>query len=112
MTDVSLACNKEGVFRSCKACGHSSFAKKGNDIVCAAESIILRTVVEMLEQTKEIVVDVDSSTRGFLEFRVERYTESSLERLKCIGDFIRLSFTSLSIEYPKNVHFEEKLIED
>lgn len=109
MTDILLVCGKDGRFKSCRACGHASFAKKGTDIVCAAETIVLRTSVELLSQTEGVVLSLNDSVRGFLEFRVEefRFSARAEERLKCIGDFIRLSLQGLSAEYPENVHFQE-----
>lgn len=107
MTEVLLVCGKDGALKSLKAFGHASFAEKGKDIVCAAESIILGTSVEMLQNTKELVFNADTSTRGFLEFRVEKSAASAVERLKCIGDFIRFAFIKLSAEYPDNVRFQE-----
>ncbi|MGN0729580.1 ribosomal-processing cysteine protease Prp [Treponema sp.] len=102
-----MVCSSDGAIRSLRASGHASFAEKGMDIVCAAESIVLRTSVEMLENTKGLVFNADTSTRGFLEFRVEHVAAFAVERLKCIGDFIRFAFTELSAEYPENVRFQE-----
>lgn len=102
-----MVSSKNGALKSLRASGHASFAEKGKDIVCAAESIVLSTSVEMLENTKELVFNADTSTRGFFELRVEKSTVSAVERLKCIGDFIRFAFIKLSAEYPKNVRFQE-----
>ena len=65
-----MVCGNDGALKSLKAFGHASFAEKGKDIVCAAESIILGTSVELLQSTKGLVFNADTSTRGFLEFRV------------------------------------------
>ena len=92
-----MVCGKDGALKSLKAFGHASFAKKGKDIVCAAESIILSTSVEMLQNTKELVFNADTSTRGFLEFLVEKSAAAAVERLKCIGDFISFAFIAETI---------------
>lgn len=107
MTSVLLICGADGGFVSCKASGHASFAKAGSDIVCAAVSVVLRTVMEMLERTDGITLEADTSSRGFLEFRVASSSDSVLVRLQCVADFIRIAFSSLAREYPRNVVFHE-----
>ena len=108
MTKVLLVCRADGGFVSCRASGHASFAKKGSDIVCAAVSVVLRTVMELLEQTEGVVLRSDTSTRGLLDFRVASSDASAAGRLKCAADFIRIAFSSLAREYPSNVAFREQ----
>jgi len=107
MTDILLVCSKEGCFKSVKASGHAGFAKKGKDIVCAAETIVLRTAMEILEDTKGVVVNADVASRGNLAFSVEVSECSSKERLICTADFIRKAIKSLSEEYPEYVQLRE-----
>ena len=115
MTEVLLVCRANGAFRSCRASGHALFASRGNDIVCAAETIILRTAMDFLEHSCGILVTKDTASRGKLLFCAEvsetvpleqRFV--ALERLKSVADFIRIGIGSLSGEYPKNVRLLEK----
>lgn len=108
MTKVLLVCGADGGFVSCKASGHASFAKKGSDIVCAAVSVMLRTVMELLEQTAGVALEADTSSRGFIEFHVTSSSAQAAGRLKCAADFIRIAFSSLAREYPANVEFFEQ----
>ena len=108
MTSVLLVCGADGGFVSCKASGHASFAKKGGDIVCAAVSVVLRTVMELLEQTEGVVLEADTMSRGFLEFHVASSSAQAAVRLKCAADFIRIAFSSLARDYPSNVTFFEQ----
>ena len=114
MTKVLLVCNKEGAFKSCRAEGHASYAEKGKDIVCAAESFLLRTAIDVLEKTEGITLKLDKSLHGTLAFCVEEHVfldnrQAFLlqERLKCTADFIRMGFKSLSEEYPEKVQLRE-----
>lgn len=122
MTDVLLVTGSSGQFRSVSASGHAGFAAKGKDIVCAAETIILRTSLEILQSTPGLVLNTDMASRGNLAFSVE--TDASgqvasgaeeasvnLERLKCTADFIRTGIRSLEDEYPGNVRLRE-IIQD
>ncbi|MBP5250983.1 MAG: ribosomal-processing cysteine protease Prp [Treponema sp.] len=111
MTEVLLVC-RCGEFVSIKAEGHASFAAKGKDIVCAAESVLLGTALEVLEQTEDIKVESSAGKRGKLEFsaHVVNGSENSKvlsERLKCTADFLRNGFLSISRQFPENVHFQE-----
>ncbi len=116
MTEVLLTCGSYGQILSFLAEGHAAFARKGRDIVCAAESILVRTAIETLQATKGLSVITDASSRGRLAFRVEVTGHESpemdvavRERLVCVADFLRNGFTSLCQEYPKCVKMREVL---
>jgi len=51
---VRIIRSENGMLRSCEAEGHAGFAPKGLDIVCAAVSSILRTVLALLEKTPTV----------------------------------------------------------
>ena len=112
MTEVLLVCGRDGCFERCKATGHASFAAKGYDIVCAAESVLLRTAVDVLQNTGGLDVQSDSSVRGAFGFSVRVTGGSSAdfalaERLRCVADFIRSGIKGLESEFPENVHLQE-----
>ncbi len=95
----------DGSFKSVSAKGHAGFGFKGKDIVCAAETCLLRTAMKVLNETEGIVLEVHSGNRGELSFSVSG--NGDRERLKCIADFIRQGIKDLSLEYPKLVEFRE-----
>ena len=107
MTTVELVFDETGCLKSCKASGHAGFSQKGGDIVCAAESILFNTVLELLSETDGVVLETDKSSRGNLAFSVEVSECSSKERLICTADFIRKAIKSLSEEYPEYVQLRE-----
>ena len=112
MTSVLLVCDREGCIKSCVATGHAEFARKGSDIVCAAESSLMRTAVQVLESTQALTVKKDVSTRGTLAFHVECEYPADPElkgRLKCVADFLRTGFGDLTCEYPDNVQMREEI---
>ena len=45
MIRITMISGEKNEFVSCKAIGHSGFAKQGVDIVCSAVSVLLRTAV-------------------------------------------------------------------
>ena len=114
MTEILLVCTKDKCFKHLTAKGHASFAEKGKDIVCAAETMLLRTSMEVLEQTEGVILKTDKSSRGNLEFFVEDFTVTDKdeilkikERLRCTADYLRNGLYGLSQEYPNNVRFQE-----
>ncbi|MCR5606215.1 MAG: ribosomal-processing cysteine protease Prp [Treponema sp.] len=110
MTDVLLVCTKSGAFFSLKAEGHSGFASSGYDIVCSAITFLLRTTMQVLDETEGIRFYADTSLRGNLAFRVEvqgDISEKLESRLECIADILRKGLTSLSKEYPKYIKLRE-----
>ena len=109
MTQVFLACSGDGSFREVRASGHAGFSRKGHDIVCAAESFLLRTAMEVLESDGSgLVLETDAPRRGELSFRVASCGAVSRERLVCVADFIRQGMQSLSGEYPECISFREE----
>ena len=68
MTTITLVKARSGLSISCKALGHSGFAKSGEDIVCSAVTILMRTALQVLSQTSGIDFETDTSLRGNLSF--------------------------------------------
>ena len=108
MTTVELVCDREGCIKSCKANGHAGFGHRGSDIVCAAESILFNTVLELLLETDGVVLVTDKSSRGNLAFSVEEKGSGNTERLKCVADVLRLGLKSISEQYPAHLLLREK----
>jgi Predicted ribosomal protein len=105
MTSVLLVRGSSGAFRSCRAEGHSGYAAAGSDIVCSAVTVLLRTVMQTLDDSAGIRLEADTSARGVLFFSAfaERPSPETDARLVCAGDFLEHGFTSLAEEYPGNV---------
>lgn len=109
MTQVLLVRGEDGAFKSCTAKGHASFAAKGHDIVCSAETLLLRTAVQVLKVTDGIMLECDAGRRGFLAFSVKSgdIKLQTVERLKCTAEFIKEGISSLQSEYPKCIVLKE-----
>lgn len=106
MTKVLLVCGEDGAFKRVSAEGHAGFAGRGKDIVCAAETMLLRTALDVLQKTSGVFVSADASVRGRLCYEA---SGSATERLVCVADFIREGIKALSEEFPGNISFQEEL---
>ena len=111
MTSILLVCGKDGISFSCKAKGHAGFSLYGKDIVCSAETILLRTAMQVLSKTSGIDFESDVSVRGLLSFSavISKADSFNQERLLCVRDFLEEGFISLSKEFPDNICFSKQL---
>lgn len=110
MISITMVSGEKKEFISCKAVGHSGFAKEGFDIVCSAVSVLLRTVALALEGRAKVdgnlQVELLYPRKGDVEINVLRYDYSSFDFLVFTFDFLKLGVGSLSCEYPEFVSLE------
>ena len=110
MTYVTICSGEKGELLSCKATGHSGFAKYGSDIVCATLSVLLRTAVLYLEQRcsfdEKLRVELSAQKKGCIEFEVLQYGEASSNYLIFLFEFLKIGFSGLVSEYPEFVSLE------
>jgi uncharacterized protein YsxB (DUF464 family) len=113
MTRVVLSRRDDGSF-VCRARGHAGFKARGEDIVCAAVTILLRTTAQTLDGTQGLTVTPLELEAGLLSFSAECAggadackSELLKERLTYAGDFLATGLASLAQEYPEHVEFRE-----
>lgn len=112
MTDVTLFYGNDGLFSGLTASGHAGFAVKGNDIVCAAVTVLLRTAMQLLSESECVKLTADTAKRGELQFSIirEGTTPETESRIACIRDFLKSGLESLVREYPRNVQLHESIV--
>ena len=103
MVQVLLECSSEGLLQTCTAEGHADYAPKGHDIVCAALSCLLRTVLAQLEKSKTLVVKMQIQNRGILAFSVEEFDKNDEFLLKYASDFLKTGISQLVEEFPEHI---------
>jgi len=77
LIDIRITIDNDGNLSVLKAEGHSMLAEKGSNIVCAAVSAQLRSVVRVLETGREVDARVSADEAGFLELIVKPETGSN-----------------------------------
>lgn len=92
---------------SLKAKGHSGYAPKGSDIVCAAVSSLIRTALVVLKKNG-VKMNVNLEHRGDMECRVVSYNQGDERILQYTSLFLKEGVGMLEKEFPCNV----KLIEE
>lgn len=71
MIKITVAVDIDGNLKSLMAEGHSMSAAKGSNIICAAVSAQLRSVVRVLQSNQACKSTVAADRDGFLELSVE-----------------------------------------
>ena len=103
MINVLLERRNNGSLVSLKAEGHAGYAVRGFDIVCSAVSVLIKTTMQVLEETGGINLESECPERGFVSFRVKSEKPDSIleERLKYAGDFLAAGLGTVEQEYPE-----------
>lgn len=107
MIIVRLELDKEERLMACTASGHAGIGRKGQDIVCAAVSILLRTTVYALRSVNSIEVQYNAEQRGSVSFSVVRYNAAESGCLQYAAEFLWLGLHSLQQEYPQAIVCEK-----
>ena len=96
------------------ASGHAGQGVRGEDIVCAAVTVLLRTTMTSLAGFGP-AVEATTAGRGSLAFRVTAFTEADEPFLRYAASFLREGLGSLAREYPESVAMRiqmNELLED
>jgi len=109
MIEITALLDKNGIVRSCKASGHAGAGKTGNDIVCAAVSVLMRTAVNVLSGKKGITIHNDAPEKGQLYMEVD-YEAEGKDFLFAAGVFLIEGLKSVAQEFPKNCILKVKEI--
>ena len=101
MIQAELVLDKAGLLKSCRVSGHAGAGKQGNDIVCAAVSVLTRTLVRVLAGRKDITIRGSIPERGDFFMEVE-YSPEGRDFLAAAGSFLMEGLLSVAEEFPAN----------
>ena len=103
MIEIEAVLDEDGVLRSCKASGHARAGRTGNDLVCAAVSVLLRAAANSLFEREGITLRYDEPKKkeGFLNLEAD-YTAEGKDFLFAVGVFLIEGIASVAEEYPQN----------
>ena len=108
MTHVSIIKSRNGEYKGFNCIGHSGYANSGEDIVCAAISVLVINTINSLEQLAgekfKLVID---SEDGLIDCRFEYKIN---EKSKLLLDSMILGLQEIKKQYGKtfiDLTFEE-----
>jgi uncharacterized protein YsxB (DUF464 family) len=106
MTRVTI--EREGDWITFVRCeGHAGKAKAGEDIVCAAVSVLMQTCVNAMEQVASITPDVTvDEAKALIAVRLPRKDGAPAHDAQTILRATVLGLTDISHEYPQYVKLD------
>lgn len=109
MTKVRLLQTSDAL--ECNAEGHAGFAPKGQDIACAAVSVLMRTALQVLahDEGVELVTDTESRGRIYFKATVKEAGSVSGQRLRFTAEFLSSGLSGAARDFPENIMFEYNL---
>jgi len=96
-----MVLDEAGLLKSCQVQGHAGAGKKGSDIVCAAVSVLTRTIIRVLSGRKDITIRGSIPGQGDFYMEAE-YAPEGREFLAAAGAFLVEGLLSVSSEFPDN----------
>ena len=108
MTHVSIIKTRNGEYKGFNCIGHSGYADAGEDIVCAAISVLVINTINSLDQlTGEKFKLVTNEEEGLIDCRFEKNIN---EKSKLLLDSMVLGLEEIKKQYGKtfiDLTFEE-----
>ncbi len=102
MIKVTVQLNTAGLLSGIQATGHSGAADRGQDIVCASVSVLLRTLARTLESKDGVLVKGSVDMRGEFALGIEVDGDSLSDWLRGVTSFSLTGLKDLEAEYPQN----------
>jgi uncharacterized protein YsxB (DUF464 family) len=99
MIRIDAALDEGGILISCGVSGHAGAGPAGNDIVCAAVSVLARTALRTLSGRKGIILRGDAPERGVFWLETD-YLGEGREFLAAAGAFLIEGLRSVAEDYP------------
>jgi uncharacterized protein YsxB (DUF464 family) len=107
MIKVIIHRNPQGRIESFRVYGHAGFAAPGNDIVCAAVSVLIQNGVNSIETLLHVKIP-GVSRDGFVECKIPPVEDQVSEKVQLLLESMAYGLRTLADEYPKNVSVTDK----
>jgi uncharacterized protein YsxB (DUF464 family) len=106
MIDVKLYRTREGKIREFRIEGHAGMAEKGQDIVCAAVSILTQAAVLGLNRHLGIEPTVHRQD-GYLTCRLAEREIIQMESVQAILETMAIGLQEIAEQFPNYVRIDE-----
>ena len=103
MIDARLVLDPDSCIVRFEASGHAGHGGRGEDIVCAAFTVLARTAFETLAALPGLDVSGSAPARGSMSFAVRSLPPELRERAAGIADFLQVGISGLEREYPGEI---------
>ncbi|MCP5513917.1 MAG: ribosomal-processing cysteine protease Prp [Spirochaetales bacterium] len=107
--EITVCLDGSRILKSVNASGHAGEAVSGNNITCAAATVLLRTAYRtLLLPDFETDTVISAPGEGQLYFEIEKYSSNQIDRLRGITDYLITGLKDLAAEYPEEIKLQEK----
>jgi len=103
MIRVSVALSEEGVIGELVAEGHAGFGLQGEDIVCSAFTVLLRTFARTIEASPGVAWKVEGDAPGRFHLAVTDVASSTAGSYRGWCEFLLRGLEDLSGDEPRRV---------
>jgi uncharacterized protein YsxB (DUF464 family) len=123
LISIELSFDKRDLLKSCRVSGHAGAGPKGEDIVCAAVSVLTRTAYTVLSAREDLKIRASAPKRGEFQMEIDDFGASMLRGasaqgtlasddsfLSAVGIYLQEGLQSVSAEFPH--HVELKIIQE
>lgn len=86
--------------------GHAGGSAVGENLACAAFSVLLRTAWEALAAYSSLEVEGEADIPGEARFDVKRLSEEHIGEHRGISDFLRTGLAGLEREFPGRLEID------
>jgi len=100
MIQAEVVLDDSGLLRVCRVKGHAGAGKPGGDVVCAAVSVLTKTIILVLSGRKDISIRGSIPEQGDFSMETE-YSPEGREFLAGAGAFLLEGLLSVSAEFPE-----------
>jgi len=101
MIAVDVVLDEMGLLRSCHVEGHAGAGPRGDDVVCAAVSILVRTALRTLSAAEGVSVRGSAPERGVLWMETD-CADEGLGFLAASTAFLTEGLRSVAEDYPNH----------
>lgn len=99
MIEIRVRLDEHGCLREFRACGHARLSRAGEDILCAAVTVLLRTCARLLGSRLGQTA-ADAPEPGEMTLVLEASPPERIEWLRGITDFLLAGVAGLQKDYP------------
>ncbi|GAB1432700.1 hypothetical protein MASR2M29_13250 [Spirochaetota bacterium] len=97
---VIIGLGSGGQLLSASADGHAGSSPKGENLACAAVTVLLRTAYETISAYPGVKIKGKAEKPGSLDFKISAWPEEMAERLRAVADFLVVGLSGINREFP------------
>jgi uncharacterized protein YsxB (DUF464 family) len=100
---VEIRLDHGGALQGFSVSGHAGSGPRGEDLVCAAVSVLFRTAARVLQLQPDVRVRGSASENGRMELQIEELPAARRRWLSGLSDFLIRGTRDLQEENPKAI---------